>query len=151
MTIGMARRPADSLTALRRLNSMLDDAFAIWPVVGESGAVTSAWLPAVDVLENKEGVRITVELPGVKPEDVKLSVENSVLTIRGEKRATYEEKTDRMHRYERQYGSFERTFALPSTVDVDRVEARYDNGVLTVDLPKAEKAKPKTIEIKAQA
>ena len=147
----MARRPADSLTALRRLNSMLDDAFAIWPVVGESGAVTSAWLPAVDVLENKEGVRITVELPGVKPEDVKLSVENSVLTIRGEKRATYEEKTDRMHRYERQYGSFERTFALPSPVDVDRVEARYDNGVLTVDLPKAEKAKPKTIEIKAQA
>ena len=151
MTIGMARRPADSLTALRRLNSMLDDAFAIWPVVGESGAVTSAWLPAVDVLENKEGVRITAELPGVKPEDVKLSVENSVLTIRGERRATYEEKTDRMHRYERQYGSFERTFALPSTVDVDRVEARYDNGVLTVDLPKAEKAKPKTIEIKAQA
>ena len=151
MTIGMARRPADSLTALRRLNSMLDDAFAIWPVVGESGAVTSAWLPAVDVLENKEGVRITVELPGVKPEDVKLSVENSVLTIRGEKRATYEEKTDRMHRYERQYGSFERTFALPSTVDVDRVEARYDNGGLTVDLPKAETAKPKTIEIKAQA
>lgn len=151
MTIGMVRRPADSLYALRRLNSMLDDAFATWPVPGENGSVTSAWLPAVDVTENKEGVRISVELPGVKPEDVKLSVENGVLTIRGEKRATHEEKTDRVHRYERQYGSFERTFALPSTVDVDRVEARYDHGVLTVDLPKAEKAKPKQIEIKAQA
>jgi HSP20 family protein len=151
MTIGMVRRPAESFYALRRLNSMLDDAFASWPSLGENGSVTSAWIPAVDVVENKEGVRITVELPGVKPEDVKLSVENSVLTIRGEKRATYEEKTDRMHRFERQYGSFERTFSLPSTVDVEHIDARYDNGVLTVDLPKAERAKPKQIEIKAQA
>lgn len=151
MTIGLARRPADSLFALRRLNSMLDDAFANWPALGENGSVTSAWVPAVDITENKEVVRITTELPGVRPEDVKLSVENSILTIRGEKRSTHEEKTDRMHRYERQYGSFERTFALPSTVDVDRIEARYDNGVLTVELPKVEKAKPKQIEIRAQA
>jgi len=151
MTIGMVRRPADSFYALRRLNSMLDDAFASWPSLGENGSVTSAWIPAVDVVENKEGVRITVELPGVKPEDVKLSVENSVLTIRGEKRAGYEEKTDRMHRFERQYGSFERTFSLPSTVDLEHVEARYDNGVLTVEMPKVERAKPKQIEIKAQA
>lgn len=151
MTIGLVRRPADSLYALRRLNSMLDDAFANWPTLGENGSVTSAWVPAVDISENKEGVRITVELPGVQPADVKLSVENSVLTVRGEKRSLHEEKTDRLHRYERQYGSFERTFSLPSTVDVERIEARYDNGVLTVELPKAEKAKPKTIEIKAQA
>lgn len=151
MTIGLARRPADSLFALRRLNSMLDDAFANWPALGENGSVTSAWVPAVDITENKEVVRITTELPGVRPEDVKLSVENSILTIRGEKRSTHEEKTDRMHRYERQYGSFERTFSLPSTVDVERIEARYDNGVLTVELPKVEKAKPRQIEIKAQA
>jgi HSP20 family protein len=151
MTIGLARRPADSLFALRRLNSMLDDAFANWPSLGENGSVTSAWVPAVDITENKEVVRITTELPGVRPEDVKLSVENSILTIRGEKRSTHEEKTDRMHRYERQYGSFERTFSLPSTVDVERIEARYDNGILTVELPKVEKAKPKQIEIKAQA
>ncbi|HEX5819022.1 MAG TPA: Hsp20/alpha crystallin family protein [Gemmatimonadales bacterium] len=151
MTIGLARRPADSLFALRRLNSMLDDAFANWPALGENGSVTSAWVPAVDITENKEVVRITTELPGVRPEDVKLSVENSILSIRGEKRSTHEEKTDRMHRYERQYGSFERTFSLPSTVDVERIEARYDNGVLTVELPKVEKAKPKQIEIKAQA
>jgi HSP20 family protein len=137
MTIGLARRPADSLFALRRLNSMLDDAFANWPATGETGSVTSAWVPAVDITENKELLRITTELPGVRPEDVKLSVENNVLTIRGEKRSTHEEKTDRMHRYERQYGSFERTFALPGTVDVERIEARYDNGVLTVELPKA--------------
>jgi HSP20 family protein len=151
MTIGLARRPADSLFALRRLNSMLDDAFANWPALGENGSVTSAWVPAVDITENKEVVRITTELPGVRPEDVKLSVENSILSIRGEKRSTHEEKTDRMHRFERQYGSFERTFSLPSTVDVERIEARYDNGVLTVELPKVERAKPKQIEIKAQA
>jgi HSP20 family protein len=151
MTIGLTRRPADSLFALRRLNTMLDDAFANWPSLGENGSVTSAWVPAVDITENKETVRITTELPGVQPEDVKLSVENNVLTIRGEKRSTHEEKNDRMHRYERQYGSFERTFSLPGTVDVDRIEARYDNGVLTVEMPKVERAKPKQIEIKAQA
>ena len=151
MTIGLTRRPADSLFALRRLNTMLDDAFANWPSLGENGSVTSAWVPPVDITENKETVRITTELPGVQPEDVKLSVENNVLTIRGEKRSTHEEKNDRMHRYERQYGSFERTFSLPGTVDVDRIEARYDNGVLTVEMPKVERAKPKQIEITARA
>jgi HSP20 family protein len=146
----MARRPADPFFALRRLDSMLNDAFGGW-ANGESGAVTSAWLPAVDVMEDKEGVRLTAELPGVRQEDVKISLENGILTIRGEKKSQVEEKSDRVHRVERQYGSFERSFALPTTVDVERIEARFDAGVLTVTLPKAEKAKPRQIEIKAQA
>lgn len=151
MTIGMVRRPADPVFALRRLNSILDDAFNLWPYAAEGGAITSAWVPAVDVTEDKEGVRITAELPGVRPDDVKISLENSLLTIRGEKKQVSEEKTDRTHRYERQYGAFERSFSLPSTVDVEKIEARFEHGVLTVTLPKAEKAKPRQIEIKAQA
>ena len=86
-------------------------------------------------------------MPGVRPEDVKLSIENAVLTIRGEKKQVAEEESERVHRYERSYGAFERTFTLPTTVDADRIEARFENGLLTVRLPKVEKAKPREIAV----
>ena len=111
------------------------------------GAVASAWLPSVDVFEDKESLKIVAELPGLKPEDVKITLENSTLTLRGEKKQVAEEKTERVHRYERSYGSFERSFALPNTVDVEKVEAGFENGVLTITLPKAEKAKPREIAV----
>jgi HSP20 family protein len=145
------RRPLGSgneLTSLRRLNRMLDDVFSGWPMGEESGTITSAWTPAVDVFEDAEGVKIVMEVPGVKPEDVKLSIEDGTLTIRGEKRQEAEENTERVHRYERSYGSFERTFSLPNSVDPDGIEARYENGLLTVRLPKSERAKPRQIEVK---
>jgi HSP20 family protein len=110
--------------------------------------LTSAWHPAVDVFEDKTAVKIVAELPGVKPEDVKLSLENNVLTIRGEKKHEAEEKTDRVHRFERSYGSFERAFVLPSTVDGEKISADYRNGVLTVSVPKAERARPREIPVK---
>jgi HSP20 family protein len=87
----------------------------------------------------------------VKPEDVKLSLENQVLTIRGEKRQESERTDERWHRYERNYGSFERSFTLPTTVDADRIQATTEHGVLTVTLPKSEKAKPKEIPIRTSA
>lgn len=134
---------------LQRLNRMLDEAFAVWPGDREGGtsAPAAAWTPAVDVFEDKDGLRIIAELPGVKPEDVKLSLENNVLTIRGEKRQVAEEKTERVHRYERSYGAFERTFTLPATVDAERIAAGYEHGVLTVTLPKVERARPREITI----
>jgi HSP20 family protein len=91
------------------------------------------------------------ELPGVRPEDVKLSIENSVLTIRGEKKQEAEENNERVHRYERMYGLFERSFALPNSIDPEKIEARYENGILTVSLPKAEKARPREIPVKSSA
>ena len=145
------RRPLGSgneMTSLRRLNRMLDDVFSGWPMGEESGTITSAWTPAVDIFEDAEGVKIVMEVPGVKPEDVKLSLEDGTLTIRGEKKQVAEEKTERVHRYERSYGSFERTFSLPTSVDPDRIEARHENGLLTVRLPKVERAKPRQIEVK---
>ena len=136
--------------SLRHLSNALDEAFNSWPSAqDESGAITSSWYPACDVLEDKESVKIVVELPGLTPEDVKLSLENNVLSIRGEKKQQAEERTERVHRYERSYGSFERSFALPTSVDSDEVSASFQNGILTVTVPKAERARPREIPVRA--
>jgi HSP20 family protein len=144
-----SRHAGDPFHGLRRLNTILDEAFTSWPFQREEdGTVTAAWTPAVDVFEDQNSVKIIAELPGVKPEDVKLSIENSVLSLRGEKKQVAEEKTERVHRYERAYGTFERSFALPNTVDGERAEAQYDSGLLTIQLPKIERARPREIQVK---
>ena len=149
MFVTAARRPLDTMTSLRRLNSALDEAFNSWPFQsGENGALTSSWIPACDVFEDKEAVKIVAEVPGVRPEDVRISLENNLLTIRGEKKQQAEEKNERVHRYERSYGAFERTFSLPTTVDPDRIVANYEHGILTVSIPKAERARPREIPVK---
>jgi HSP20 family protein len=137
------------LADVRRLNQMLDQAFGSWPFTTESpDFVTSAWVPPTDIFEEAEGIRIVLELPGLRPEDVKLTLENATLTIRGEKKQVAEEKTTKVHRYERSYGTFERSFSLPNSVDAERVTANFEHGVLTVWVPKAEKAKPREIQVK---
>ena len=107
-------------------------------------------VPQVLQRAEADSIRIQAEVPGVKPEDVKISVEGNVLTISGTKQQTAEERTERVHRYERTYGAFERTFTLPATVDADKIRASYDHGVLTVTLPKVEKAKPRQIQVELQ-
>jgi HSP20 family protein len=140
---------ADLFANFRRLNRLMDETLG-WQ--GEPGdTFTSAWLPAVDIVENGDHVKLVVEVPGVNPEDVKIGLENNVLTIRGEKRQVKEEKDDRWHRYERTYGSFERSFTLPSTVDADRIEATADNGVLTITMVKSERSRPKEIPVRTTA
>ena len=148
MYVMTARRTLDPLPNLRRLNSLLDEAFASWPNQRkENGTLTASWTPTCDVFEDKESVKIVAEIPGVKPEDVRISVEDHVLTIRGEKKQVAEETAERVHRYERSYGAFERSFALPSLVDTDRIEAKYDAGILTITLPKTERARPREIPV----
>lgn len=139
-------------TMAQRLNRLFDHALQEWPSWNreDSGSVTSAWLPAVDVLEEKDAVRIAADLPGVKADDVKISLENNILTIRGEKKQAAEERTERVHRYERCYGVFERSFTVPTTVDADGIKAAYEDGVLTVTLPKAERAKPRQISVEVR-
>src|SRR6476646_11815257 len=150
MSVSVNRRPLESMTSLRRLNSILDDAFSSWPFQAqENGALTSSWIPVCDVFEDTDAVKIVAEVPGVRPEDVKLSLENNLLTIRGEKKQQAEEKTERVHRYERSYGTFERSFALPTTVDSEKVSATFQNGILTVTVPKAERARPREIPVQA--
>jgi HSP20 family protein len=145
----LIRRPGAALSDLRRINQMLDATFNGWPFTTEpSETVTSAWIPPTDIFEDADGVKIVVELPGLKPEDVKLTMENHTLTIRGEKKQIAEEKTTRVHRYERSYGAFERSFTLPNSADEEKVTAKFEHGVLSVTLPKADKAKPRSIEVK---
>lgn len=142
-------RRGNDLGSLRRLNSLLDDAFSGWPFQQENGGtITSAWVPACDITEDADGVKIVAEVPGVRAEDVKLSLENNILTIRGEKRQEQDGKSGQVHRYERSYGSFERSFALPNSVDAEKIQASYQDGLLNVVLPRAEKAKPREIQVK---
>ncbi len=106
------------------------------------------WAPMVDIAETSEEFHIKAELPEVKKEDVKVSVDNGILRLEGERRQEKEEKGKKYHRVERSYGSFLRTFTLPDNVDDTKVRAEFKDGVLNVRLPKAEKAKPKAIEVK---
>lgn len=137
---------ADVVGLSNRLGRLLNDSLAGVDWQPRDGA-TAAWIPPVDIFEEGEAIRIVAEIPGVSPGDVKLSVENNVLTIQGTKQQVAEERTDRVHRYERTYGSFERSFTLPGSVDANKINATYEHGVLTVTLPKVERAKPRQIEV----
>ena len=139
-------RAGDFATLGNRINRMLNDALngTDWPY---RDSATAAWVPPVDVLEEADAIRIMAELPGVRPDDVKISVEGNVLTVYGTKQQVAEERTERVHRYERTYGAFERTFTLPATVDAEHIKAAYENGVLSITLPKVERAKPRQIPV----
>ena len=109
------------------------------------------WVPPVDIYEVDGELVLKAELPDMKREDVDVTVENSTLTIRGERKLDNEIKQENFHRVERAYGSFVRTFSLPPTVDSGRIDAEYKNGVLTVKLPFREEAKPRTINVEVAA
>ncbi len=108
---------------------------------------TRTWSPAVEVSESDEGYAITVELPGTTKEDVIVDCHDGVLTIKGEKKSEREEKGEHRHFVERRYGSFSRTFRLPADAASDRVEASFRDGVLTIEVPRAEEKKPNIINI----
>ncbi|MGH8004831.1 MAG: Hsp20/alpha crystallin family protein [Limisphaerales bacterium] len=105
------------------------------------------WAPVVDVTETKDEVVVRAEVPGMVKEDLTVTLQDNVLTLRGEKKQEKEEKDASFHRMERGYGSFVRSFTLPTLVQADKVKAAYKDGVLTVTLPKAEEVKPKEISI----
>lgn len=112
----------------------------------------SSWLPPVNVEETKDHLVLTAELPGLKQDDVELELENNVLTIRGRKEETREEKEDtKVHVWERRYGSFQRSFSLPRTVSAEDINATFEDGVLRVEMPKAAEAKGRTIEIRSRS
>lgn len=115
---------------------------------GNDQGTLSGWLPLVDITEDDHEYLIKAELPGVRKEDLKVTVENNVLTLTGERKLEKEEKTKRYHRVERAYGMFTRSFALPENTDSAKVNAEFRDGLLEVRLGKAEQAKPKTIEVK---
>lgn len=114
---------------------------------GDEGIGRGAWAPSVDIYENKDQIVLEAELPGMKQEDFDLSIENNVITLRGERRFEKTDESDNYHRVERSYGSFTRSFTLPQTVSAEDAKAEYNNGVLRVTLPKREEAKSRRIQI----
>ena len=108
----------------------------------------SEWVPAVDIEEDDNGYKFFVELPGMEKDDVKISLHDDILTIKGEKKFEKKDETKNYHCYERRFGTFERAFRLNSEVIIDKIDATFKNGVLQVSLPKAEIVKPKEIEVK---
>lgn len=108
-----------------------------------------AFRPTVDIFEDEASIQLKADLAGVKPDDVHIEVENNVLTVRGERKMEHEEKKKGYHRVERAYGSFSRSFALPDTVDSEKIDAAFDSGVLNLTLPKRPAAQKKQIKVKA--
>ena len=118
---------------------------------GKEQPAFGSFTPAVDVYEDEHNLVLKLEVPGVNDEDLKISLENNTLTVTGERKFEKEEKEENFHRIERRYGSFTRTFRLPSTVDTENVQAGYDKGILKVRLAKRAEAKPKQIKIGSTA
>ena len=114
---------------------------------GEEAIERGAWNPSVDIYENKDQIVLEAELPGMRQEDFDLSIENNVITLRGERKFEKTDETDSYHRVERSYGAFTRSFTLPQTVSAEGATAEYNNGVLRVTLPKREETKARRIQV----
>jgi len=142
----------DPFKEMRDLQDRLSSWFSISPfrrVDGKEETMTIAeWSPLVDISEDDKEYCIRAELPGVKKEEVKVTVENGVLSICGERKYEKEEKNRKYHRIERAYGNFVRSFSIPDDADASKVSAEFKDGVLNVRLAKDEQAKPKAIEVK---
>jgi HSP20 family protein len=115
------------------------------PVFSESG-----WVPALDVKETKDNIVVTAEIPGLSPKEVEVSISGDLLTIKGEKKQEKEEKDESYHLIERRYGAFSRSIRLATDVDTKNIKATHKDGVLTITLPKSEKAKEKQIKINVE-
>lgn len=114
------------------------------------GGVRGSWAPPVDILEQKDAIVIRADLPGFSAEDVEVTVDQGVLTIRGERKFEQASEGETYHRVERSYGLFERTFTLSNSVDVNKIEAKFANGEMHINLPKREESKPRSVKIKVE-
>jgi HSP20 family protein len=134
-----------------RINRAFSDTYGrgSGPTHHDEGLMTTGeWAPPVDIYQNADQeLVLKAELPDIVPDDIELSVNNDTLTISGDKRFTNEVKEDQFHRIERRYGTFSRSFSLPSSVDAAKISAEHKNGVLTVRLPAREEAKPRQIKV----
>ena len=128
----------------RLFNQMLNTPWT--PALTEDVA-NRGFLPAVDIRETPEQLTLVAELPGLEKKDVNITIENQVLTIAGERNFEKEVKDETCHRIERSYGSFSRSFTLPTNLKTDKIEAKFDKGVLTILVPKAEETKPRKVTI----
>lgn len=142
------RNELEMADPFRSMETMLEEIWRNWPL-RTSDRAAGFLRPAMDVIENENNVEIRIDLPGMKPEDVQVEIENQTLTISGEMGDTVERDGDRYHYRERSYGSFQRSLRLPNTLDAENIDARFENGVLSIAIPKQPQAKPKQITVKS--
>jgi HSP20 family protein len=134
-----------------RFSRLIEEAFndMLRPYGGQGENVSSrSWTPAVDIRETAEALTLAMDLPGLRKEDVAITLENNVLTVAGERKLDTEQSNETYHRLERTYGAFTRSFTLAPTVSGDKVAADFKDGVLTITLPKVEESKPRRIDIR---
>ena len=148
MAITRWRPFRDLLSIQNEMNRLFDDFFG--RPFTRLEWTKEAWSPSVDVSETKDNVIVNAEIPGMNKEDVKVSVQDNVLILSGERKQEKEEKNANYHRIERSYGSFSRSFTLPTSVQADKVKATYKDGILKITLPKTEEVKPKEILISVE-
>ena len=117
------------------------------PGFGDELTTTGSFVPPVDIYEDENSLSLRLEIPGMKQDELDIRLENNTLTVRGERKFEKEEKEENFHRIERRYGSFARSFTLPNTVDTEKVNADYRDGVLAIELTKRAETKPKQIKI----
>ena len=147
MTITRFTPFSDVAVLQNRLNSIFHD-FDRPQATGEGESLSAgSFVPAVDIYEDAGKLALTFEVPGIKPEDVDVRVENNTLTVRGERSIATEQKEENFRRIERRFGSFVRSFTLPQTVDTEQVNAHAEHGVLVIELPKKAAAQPKQIKV----
>jgi HSP20 family protein len=142
--------PFQDLLAIQdEMNQLFGRAVGQGPGRGQGQSGDRVWAPALDISERKDAYVVTVEVPGIKAEDLDITLEDGLLTIQGERRFTQESTEQQFHRVERRYGSFRRSITLPAQVQAEQIEASFEDGVLQVIVPKAEEAKPKKISVRS--
>jgi HSP20 family protein len=152
----LTRRPGPSpfgslspMSDVDRVPEFVRRLFGETPTFTTASPAHPGWIPAVDVMETDSALVLTAELPGMTERDIQLSIENDVLTLRGEKAESKDERAKGWYLMERSYGAVQRTFALPKSVDANAIDATFRNGVLTITLPKLAQARGRTIAITA--
>jgi HSP20 family protein len=137
----------DPYRDMRSFQDRFNRAFGLTRSEREEEMNLGSWIPPVDISEDKEKIVLTAELPGFKEDQLDVQLENGILTIRGERKMEEEKDGKNYHRVERSYGHFVRSFTLPNNVDRENVQARFENGLLHVEVPKREEAKPRQIKV----
>jgi len=136
----------DMVTLREKMNRMFEDVFTGRAEEGKDRA-SSTWAPAVDIFETEKELVLTAEIPGVDEKDIEIKIEDNTLSLKGERKFEKETKEENYHRIERSYGSFFRAFALPHTIDPEKIQAAHENGVLKITMPKREERQARRVKI----
>lgn len=135
----------DMVTLREKMNRLFEDMFT--GRADDKEVAATAWAPSVDIYETENELVMTAEVPGINDKDVEIKIEDNTLTLKGERKFEKQTKEENYHRIERSYGSFYRSFTLPSSIDPDKIHAEHENGILKITMPKRPELKPRTVKI----